>query len=268
MRKRERRNGLMNLLVLVVTCILFLMIFAHQLTTRALFLPGPSTYGEEDSIRFVEVEDGTRLAVYWGPAPGAEWTVLYLHGNAEDLGHAQRILTNYRLRGINALSFDYRGYGLSEGLPTEKNVKSDCEAIYRYAIDTLGAREDRLIVHGRSLGGGAAMHLAARRRPAALILESTFLSVYRLAFPVSWLPGDKFDNVALAKKVACPTLVIHARHDEVVPFEQGERLAALIPERLRQTLWLEDAGHNARGARGDARYWAAIGAFVSSLPTQ
>lgn len=266
MRERERRNGFNNLLMLVAVCVLFFVLFAYQVGTRTLFGPGEATYGEDDGlVRFIDAADGTRLAVYWGPAPGAKWTALYFHGSEEDIGEVQDVLASYRLQGINVLSLDYRGFGLSEGKATERNAYGDAERLYDYALTELGLAEDRLILHGRAVGGGVAMHLAATRHPGALILESSFLSVFRLYLPMAWIPGDKFDNQRKAGRVKCPTLVIHGMADERVPVEHGRKLADLIDAEPVRTLWLAGAGHDdLRSASGD-RYWAAIRGFIGDL---
>lgn len=268
MRTREQRNGINSILVLVAVCVLFFYVFAHQVTSKALFLPGPPSYQADDSILMIEAEDGTRLAAYWGPAPNARATVFYLHGNAEDIGEVQFILNNYRLQGVNALCFDYRGYGLSEGVAREKVTYSDAHAVLDYAIERLGVSEDRLVLHGRSLGGGVAMELAVRRPAGGLILESTFLSAYRVYLPMRWIPGDKFDNAGKAKRLDIPTMVIHGRDDEVVPFAHGEELASLISADQVKTLWIEDAGHHDLALEGSARYWSAIRSFFASLGFQ
>lgn len=265
MRTRERRNGINNVVVLMAACVLFFALFAHQMTTRALFVPGPASYGEDESFIRIESGDGVELAAFWGPAEGARWTVLYAHGNSEDLGDVRRALENYRLQGVSVLAFDYRGYGRSEGQPSETNSYEDAEAVYRYATDELGVDGQRIILHGRALGGGVAMQLATQVEPAALILESAFLSVYKLYLPLKWLPGDKFDNERKAPLVQCPTLVIHGKADQVVPFEHGEKLAGLMGSAAVKTLWLDGAGHEELAAGSGAEYWAGIRGFLASL---
>ncbi len=265
MRKRERRNGLNSVLALAVSCIVFFYLFAWQVSSQNLFVPGPASYEEGDSIFTIEASDGTRLAVYWGPVPKAKRTVFYFHGNAEDLGHVEFILNNYRVQGVNALSFDYRGYGLSEGKPSEANLYADAGEVLDYAIAKLGVAEDSVVFHGRSLGGGVAVELASQRPAAGLILESTFLSLFRIYFPLKWLPADKFRNDRKASQVACPTLIIHGRQDGLVPFDHAEELAALVGAQDVKTLWIDEAGHNDLIAVAGPTYWAAIRGFLSGL---
>ncbi|MDQ8204455.1 alpha/beta hydrolase [Pelagicoccus sp. SDUM812003] len=268
MREREQRNPLNGLLVLIAVSVLFFYLFAHQITNKALFQPRPTSYElseTDDSIRLIEAEDGTQLAVFWAPSPGARRTVFYFHGNAEDLGDIAFILNNYRLQGVNVLAYDYRDYGLSEGKPSEKLTYRDAETVLDYAVSALGVDPQSVVFHGRSLGGGIAMEMAVRRPAAGLILESTFLSAYRIYLPLKWMPGDKYVNASKAKKLSCPTLIIHGREDQVVPFAHGEELARLLPDGLGRTLWIEEAGHNDVATRKGATFWAGIRGFLMSL---
>lgn len=245
----------------------FFYLFAHQVTSQALFVPGPASYeADEEWLHWVEPPEGPRLAAYWGPAPGATRTVVYFHGNAEDLGDARFVLDNYRLQGVNALSFDYRGYGLSEGHATEANSYADARAVLDYAVANWGVDPDRVVFHGRSLGAGVALQLATERPVAGLVLESAFLSAFRVYLPLKWIPGDKFVNAKKAPRVGCPTLVVHGKQDQVVPFEHGEELAALLPPGRVKSLFLEGAGHNdlASGAKG-AAYWSGLRGFLAGL---
>lgn len=264
-RNRERRGGLNTVLILVSVCVLFFYLFANVATRQHLFVPEPASYELGDSIRVVSTGDGVELAVFWGVAPGAKKTVFFFHGNAEDIGDVAFILNSYRLQGVNVLCFDYRGYGQSGGSSTEKNVLSDASVVLDYAIANFGVDPEEVIFHGRSLGGGVAMDLAVERGAAGLILESSFLSVYRLFLPMDWLPGDKFVNFRKAPDLECPTLVMHGKKDDVVPFEHGEELASLVPEGLLRTHWFEEAGHNDIQQRAGAEYWAVIRAFLLDL---
>lgn len=267
MRAREQRNGVNSLLVLVAVCVLFFFLFANVITKKMLFAPGPATYDASlEELHFIEAADGGKLAVYWAPAAGAAKTVFYFHGNAEDLGDIAFVLRNYRLQGVNVLSFDYRGYGLSDGTPTERSAYADAETVLAHAEAEWGVDVRNVVLHGRSLGGGVAMELATREAVAGLILESAFLSAYRLYLPFKWLPGDKFVNSKKAGKVDCPVLVIHGRKDGVVPFGHGEELLTRFEDGQARSLWIDGAGHNDLLGVDSPRYWAAIRGFLASLP--
>ncbi|MDQ8185060.1 alpha/beta hydrolase [Pelagicoccus sp. SDUM812002] len=265
MREREQKNGFNTLLVLVSVCVLFFFLFAQVVTKQLLFRPGPASYEADESILMVTSDDDTQIAAFWGPVPGASKTVFYFHGNGEDLGHVSFILNNYRLQGVNVLSFDYRGYGLSEGTPSEKSCYKDANAVLDYAVANLGVKPERVILHGRSLGGGVAMELATTRGAMGLIMESAFLSAYQVYLPLTWVPGDKFFNGKKASKLECPTLVIHGKKDRVVDFSHGEEIAANVPADLLKTLWIDGVGHNDLVNRASAQYWASIRGFLAGL---
>lgn len=266
MRTREARNGLNSLLVLISVCVLFYFLFGNVVTKQLMFVPGPASYdADTDGIRLIEAEDGTQLAVFWGSAYGAKRTVFYFHGNAEDLGNVSFILNNYRLQGVNVLSFDYRGYGLSGGSASERLCYADAERVLEYAVSDLGIQLEEVVFHGRSLGSGVAMEMATRHATAGLILESAFLSAYRLYLPLKGVPGDKFTNFKKADEVDCPTLLVHGMRDQVVPFEHGEELSELLDPELVKTLWLPRAGHNDVLAVASSEYWAGIRGFLAGL---
>ena len=145
--------------------------------------------------------------------------------------------------GFSIFAYDYHGYGTSEGKPSERNTYLDIDAAYEYLTDKLVISSRRIILHGRSLGGGPSADLASRKTVAGLVLESTFTTALQVMLPNSYSSNDKFRNIEKISKVKCPVLVIHGKSDEVIPFECGEKLfeAANDPKRF---LWVENAGHN------------------------
>lgn len=176
-------------------------------------------------------------------APGP--AVVFAHGNAEIIDQWPELMAWYAERGIGALLAEYRGYGRSSGNPTADKIAAD----FRLFGDWLAARpevdSDRLIYHGRSLGGGAVCRLAESRPPAALILQSTFTSVADLAWDHYKVPqaliGDKFPNDAIVADYDGPTLVVHGVRDDIVPVEHGRRLR----EAASRAAYVElDGGHN------------------------
>jgi hypothetical protein len=155
--------------------------------------------------------------------------VIFAHGNAEVIDDWATPLRPYVWRGVSVLIPEFRGYGRSAGRPSQAAITDDFVRFH----DRLAAREEvdvrRIVFHGRSLGGGVACALAARRRPAALVLTSTFTSVPALAARVGaprFLVRDPFDNLAFLRGHAGPVLLMHGRHDSVVPFRHGAALAA------------------------------------------
>lgn len=212
-------------------------------------------------------------------------TLLFSHGNAEDLGMMYARMKDLAMvLGVNIMAYDYTGYGLSvpgplhtssagkpEG-PSENMVYRNIEAAYRYLTTVRDVAPSDIILYGRSLGSGPSCYLAAKtalagRPVGALILHSPFLSVYRVVADLNGLDlravGDMFNNEKRAASVRCPTLVIHGVDDEVVPFFHGQRLLAAVPEEYRACpFWVEGMGHNHIESRCRRRYVAVVAHFL------
>jgi len=190
------------------------------------------------------------------PAPA----VIHGHGNAELVEYWVGPLSRYRDRhGLHLLLVEYRGYGRSDGEPSEQGIAAD----FRAAYDRLVARPDvdgsRIVGHGRSLGGGAIGTLAAKRPLAGLVFESTFTSVPEV---VPWAPArlmaDRYDTRTVLRSFEGPVLVMHGTRDTTIPLPHAERLAEAAPD---AELLRFGAGHN--DLPQDGRYWGAIDRLLS-----
>ena len=218
---------------------------AYFLADRMIFLPPASSYtASRLPVVQVPAEGGARIAVLHLAHPRASHTILYSHGNAEDLGHLSGVLERIRRAGFSVLAYDYRGYGASTGgPPTARDSYRDVAAVYRYAVHELGIPPSRLILLGRSVGSGPAVHLAAREPVGGLVIESGFASAFRVLTRVSLLPFDRFPNERQLRRVSCPVLVIHGARDEVIHPRHARALYAAARE-PRRMVWVERAGHN------------------------
>ncbi len=173
-------------------------------------------------------------------------TTLYLHGNAGNLSHRANHLTALARAGSETLIIDYRGYGKSEGAPSEQALYEDAEAAYAWLLGE-GRDPARIVIHGESLGTAPATHLAARQGCGALVLEAPFPSRAKVAARVVPLLGPLlargFETATKIAEVECPVLVIHGAADRVIPYELGLEVFGAAPE--PKQLWtLEGAGHN------------------------
>ncbi|HWN91795.1 MAG TPA: alpha/beta hydrolase, partial [Verrucomicrobiae bacterium] len=169
-----------------------------------------------------------------------------------------------RQLGFAVLAYDYRGYGTSEGSPSERHVYGDIEAAYQHLVRDRGVPSDRVIAYGRSVGAGAAVDLASRRPLAGLIVESGFVTAFRVMTRLPLLPFDKFRNIDKIGQVRCPVLVMHGEADEIVPLWHGQRLfqAAPSPKRL---LAVAGAHHNDFMWVAGERYARALREFEALL---
>lgn len=205
----------------------------------------PPASAPPDEFSF-SAADGVSLRGRWFPLAGAQAgtpTILRCGGNAESIRHTDDLAVEWNSRGFNVFLFDYRGYGGSDGSPSESGLYSDIEGAWLHLTSTLGIAPGDIVLLGRSIGGGPATHLAARKHPRALVLESAFTSLYRVPVPFPLFPFDRFENLRKIPKVTCPVLVIHGEADSLIPPRHGERLFAAATSR-KAYLPIPRAGHN------------------------
>ncbi len=215
-------------------------------------------------------EDGVGLHGWFVPAhrERARAVVLFCHGNGGNISHRLQSIHLFHRLGYDTFIFDYRGYGKSEGKPTEKGTYLDTEAAWNYLLTEKQAAPEEIIVFGRSLGGAIAAQLARNHSPAGLIVESSFTSVPDLGsemfpfLPVRIISRFDYDTVESVRETTCPLLVVHSRDDDLIPFAHGRRIfdAANEPKQF-----LEITGsHNEGFLDSLEEYSAALEKFISS----
>jgi len=238
--------------------------FAYFFSDRMIFMPQRQDYNDRKGFIKIQSLDGTQISACYLPSPRAEFTILYSHGNAENIGDLYDLFELFHDNGFGVFAYDYHGYGTNDGKPSEKNSYQDIEAAYLYMVNNLKIPSDRIVVLGRSVGSGTAMHLASHEKVAALILESPFVSAFRVLTKIPLLPFDKFNNINKIKYVHCPVLIIHGTDDVIVPFWHGEKLfkAANNP---KYNFWVEGAGHNDLTSKAGENYWQTIKKFVGTI---
>ncbi|HEX7980723.1 MAG TPA: alpha/beta hydrolase [Gemmatimonadaceae bacterium] len=256
-------------LLVAVLAYAALAAFAYFLSDRLMFLPPRPTYrAGQLPITMIPGADGASLATLYLPNPRAAITLVYAHGNAEDLGLIAPMLEELQRHGYAVLAFDYRGYGLSTGgPPTTSGAIRDMESVYQHAVHTLGVQPSRLVLYGRSVGGGPTADLATRVPSGGLVLESTFTSAFVVMTRVPLLPFDRFPNLRHIRQVHVPVLIIHGTADAVIPVSHGRRLYEAASE-PKQALWVEGAGHNDLTLVAGQRYWDALAAFARTVTSR
>jgi len=229
---------------------------------------------------FFDAADGVRLHA-WSCRPRsgagdagatADMVLLWFHGNAGNLSQRADLMVELAAIPVQVFIIDYRGYGRSEGRPSERGLVRDARAAWRYLTEDRGFTADRIVVLGKSLGGAVAVDLAAEAHPAGLIVESSFASIPAMAahyypFVPRWLIRTRFDSLSKIGKVACPVMVIHSPDDEIVPFEQGRRLfdAAAADKRFFE---VPGAAHNELWLVGGVDYLRALRQFLLACHTK
>ena len=213
----------------------------------------PTCFGLPHEEVTLSASDGTRIHGWFLPARPPESSsraILFCHGNAGNIsGRLDRALFLQRLSDLDIFLFDYRGFGKSEGSPSETGTYLDAAAAHRYLVERRGIPNEAVILLGESLGAAVAIELAVRGAGGALVLEAPFTSIAdmaRVAYPflAPFTPflRTRYDNLKKIPEVALPLLLFHGRRDPVVPFAQGEALfrAAREPKTF---VALERAGH-------------------------
>jgi fermentation-respiration switch protein FrsA (DUF1100 family) len=273
-------TGFLRLLAVAVVCYLVILLVLRLSESRMLYVPGgnrtlldPPAELDLDVRRVaVTASDGVRLVSWAMPVnEGSGYWLLICHGNGGNISEAGRPYHYAGLRalGLSLFAFDYRGYGESEGAPSEVGLYRDADAAYRYLRDSLGVPPERILLFGHSLGSAVAVELASRVPAAGLILDGALTSVVDRAqelfpyAPVRWIAASRYPSIERVGELALPKLFLHARGDEVIPLAHGRRLyeAAATPKRFVEL----------RGTHGDsfdadsAAYFGAIGRFLSEL---
>jgi abhydrolase domain-containing protein 17 len=244
----------------------FFALYVFFRADSMIFLPQAASYRDTSDILKISVSDTERISATYLPNHRSRYTLLYIHGNAEDLGDIRSDLERLHSYGFSVFAYDYRGYGTSDGKPSEGNAYRDAEAAYNYLTQQLKLSSDRIIIYGRSVGGGSATELATKHPVTGLVLESTFTSAFRVVVPFPLLPFDKFSNLDKLPKVHCPVLVMHGRADNTIPFHHGLTLyeATSAP---KMSLWVTAAGHNDLTLVAGNRYQQTLLSFEQLVAT-
>jgi fermentation-respiration switch protein FrsA (DUF1100 family) len=190
----------------------------------------PGDIGLEYEKVQLNTPDGLVLSGWYIPAEKSELTLLFCHANAGNMAYILDSINIFNEIGLNCLAFDYRGYGNSQGKPSEEGMYIDAQSAYNWLSGEKKISPENIIIFGRSLGGSIAAHLASNVKAMGLIVESCFTSYADIGqkfYPylmVKPFAKYNFDTMHYIKKVKCPILFVHSRNDEVVPFEFGLRL--------------------------------------------
>ena len=263
-------GGLIALGKVALAFVIAVPLAIYFLQERLIFFPQPLSGAERAEIErhFAQVKqvvlrapDGKTLHAWVMPAPGAP-LVIYFGGNAENVAwmipEAQK-----HAPGVAWLLVDYRGYGGSEGAPTEAAIGADALQWYDYAAAEL--KPARISVFGRSLGSGAAVYLASQRKVSRVVLVTPFDSLIEVAkrhypfLPVNLMLKHRFDSISRAPTIAAPLLCIAAQRDEVVPAVHARRLYDAWGG-PKDWVELGEAGHNTTDSH--PLFWQNVASFL------
>ena len=262
------------LIELLVTCLLIVLMlrwFEHSQVyhpDRTLTATGAEVGRPFEDVRF-KARDGVELNGWFFPAATnsirRRWVVLVCHGNAGNIGHRLDTCVALLATGVNVFLFDYRGYGRSEGRPSEEGTYRDAQAAYQWLQQRQFSGTD-IIAFGESLGGGIAAELALREKIGGLVLQSSFTSIPDVGaelfpwLPVRWLATIRYDTRRKLPRFHVPVMVMHSPADELVRFHHGQANFASANE--PKIFWELRGDHNNPLADGP-HFIAGVEKFLS-----
>jgi fermentation-respiration switch protein FrsA (DUF1100 family) len=265
-----------GLALVIAVALLFVGICSGVIERSFIYFPDRDLVADPAyvGLPFEEVSfaasDGVQLHGWFVPGE-KEVTWLWFHGNA---GNISDRLENLKLihdeLGVSVFLFDYRGYGRSEGMPSEEGTYRDGEAALAYLRSREDVEPDRIVYFGRSLGAGIAVELALSHPPFGLILESPVPSIAELArrhypfLPVWPLLRTRYDSLGKIGNIAVPLLVLHGDQDDIVPFAAGRKLFEAANE-PKEFYTIRGAGHNDTYLVGGEEYFGVLQRFVEGL---
>lgn len=267
-------KSVLPLLGALVLAWIAMLVFMSVMESRFLYFPvrtldaQPSDYGLRSEELHVTTSDGVRLHGWWIPADRS-LVVLLFHGNAGNVSHRlDRAKLFAEHLGVDLFLVDYRGYGLSQGRPSEAGLFRDGLAIYDEARRR-GFRPERIVLLGESLGCAVAVEVALARPVAAVALETPFLSVPALArkhypFVPTFLVRSKFDAESRIARVAVPKLILAAGRDEIAPPSHARRLFDLA-QPPKELYVIPAAGHNDTYVAGGEPYLEVWHRFLNAI---
>lgn len=250
---------------------LIALLFFYQ--SRLVYFPGrtieatPETIGLPYEAVAFQASDGVKLSGWFIPAARARGVLLFFHGNAGNVSHCLDLYGIFHRLGLSTLAIDYRGFGQSEGTPTERGTYLDARAAWDFLVNERGVPPSEIVVFGHSLGASVAAWLAKEVTPKAAILQAACTSARDLGaelypfLPVRLVCRFGYNTRDYARQAKCPVLVIHSRDDELVPFRHGRRVfeAASEPKAFLEIT----GGHNDGFLACSRLYMEGLDAFLS-----
>jgi hypothetical protein len=249
----------------------------NRFVDRVVFQPSP---GIDLRISDLDIEgeevhlDSDGVSIHGFYLPSARplrdaRAILFLHGNAGNASHRLPNAAELTRLDADVLLIDYRGYGMSEGTPSESAAYADARAGLAHLIEVRGLSEQRVVLFGRSLGAAIAVDLARNRPLAGVILESAFTSVAdvvrgMMGSPLAYLVRGHFDSASKVEQIRAPLLFFHGDHDRIIDYALGRRLFELAPE-PKQFETISGAGHNDTVQVGGRPYFARISQFLDEV---
>lgn len=252
-----------------------LLLVLTFLQSKMLYFPSkemnstPAAYHITFEDIHFQSKDGTKLHGWWYPVPNAQTTILFCHGNAGNIAGRIGLARMFIKKGWQVFMFDYRGYGKSQGHPSEEGTYQDVLAAWSVLTEQKKLPAHTILAYGKSMGGPIAAYLAAHKPVGGLVLDSTFSSFQDVAqahfpyLPVRWIARFNYSTQEYVQKKRCPLLVFHSPKDEIVPYELGQKFyeKASEPKSFKSL----QGGHNDNLFVSESFYLHSMQEFIRSI---
>jgi uncharacterized protein len=270
----DRLITIMVKVLLIVIIFLSILILASckQIVNEIAFHPDRQNViplnrlpGNVEEI-FITTADNIKIQSYFIPNEASNKIIIYFHGNAGNIGHRLQDLMQLHSFGINVLGVGYRGYGKSQGKPSEAGIYIDGKSALKHATQNLGFKLENIYLFGRSIGSAVAINTSQNIHINGLILATPLTSgkewvkTTNLRF-VSYLAGKSFDNISKIENVICPLLIIHGSRDHIIPYTMGKSIFTKANTK-KQFIKIDGAGHNNLSTKYAKSYWLPIYDFI------
>ena len=259
-----------RILAFLAVLVALAYLFAQYVRRTSMFFPSREGDWSSGNDLWFTAGDGVRLHGWLFAAPERDAPlILWCHGNAGNITDRAPMAAEFARRGVSAFVFDWRGYGKSEGRPSEGKLYLDALAAYDFAATSLGAKS--IVAYGESLGGPYAAYVAKERKVRAVVIENSFPSLAALGnalyhpIPLGWFAPLAMNTASWLNEAGVPVLVLHGRRDEVIPFALGVKLydALRVPKEM---VICETGGHCEMATVEPERYYHSVVRFAKHSP--
>ncbi|NOY72669.1 MAG: alpha/beta hydrolase [Gammaproteobacteria bacterium] len=217
----------------------------------------------------ISTKDKVKITSLYLPSSESDKLLIYFHGNAGNIYHRIPSLLKLSQLGVNVIGVSYRGYGKSDGDPSEEGIYLDGQAIFQYAVERMGFSKENIIIFGRSIGTTVAINTAQNKKIGGVILVTPLTSGKDQAkvgglWAISSLAGNSFDNFTKIENIDSPLLVIHGTDDSVIPYSMGKKIFDKAKVK-KEFVKIKGANHNNLHDVFEQEYWLPIIQFIKSL---
>lgn len=261
-------------IVYIIVGIILILGYIKYIAVRGIFFPIKEIEISPDLINlsfedvYLQTKDGLRINGWFIPHQKSKYTLLFFHGNAGNIGHRLDKINMLKGLGLNIFIIDYRGYGRSQGKPSEQGLYLDAKSSYEYLLHTRKISPQQIILYGESLGTAVVVNLASESQVKAIILEGAFScgrDMAKIIYPFfpRLLFSNTFNCLEKIKKVKAPKLFLHSKDDEIVPLILPRKLFdySIAPKYFVELR----GGHNTAFLDSKELYLSAIASFIDKL---